>query len=96
MQFENLLEEVKELKSKNHEQDLLLESYASLLSRVHHQLDKINLLNKAGPNGVMPRSCYEVRMADPSLPTDVYWIDPDGQDIGEDPIQVNCDMSTGK
>jgi hypothetical protein len=34
-------------------------------------------------------------MADPSLPTDVYWIDPDGQDVGDDPIQVNCDMSTG-
>ncbi len=50
---------------------------------------------KSGTKGVMPRSCHEVRMADPSLPTDVYWIDPDGQDVGDDPIQVNCDMSTG-
>ena len=51
---------------------------------------------KSGTKGVMPRSCHEVRMTDPSLPTaDVYWIDPDGQDVGDDPIQVNCVMSTG-
>ena len=96
VQFGRLKDEVEQLESKIHQQDLLLASYASLLSQVHHQLDKSNLLNKAGPNGVMPRSCHEIRMADPSLPNDVYWIDPDGQDIGEDPIQVNCDMSTGK
>jgi hypothetical protein len=50
---------------------------------------------KSCTKGVMPRSCHEVRMTDPSLPTDVYWINSDGQDVGDDPIQVNCDMSTG-
>jgi hypothetical protein len=30
--------------------------------------------------------CHGVRLADPSLPTDVYWIDPDGQDVEDDPI----------
>ena len=91
-----LKEEIKELKSKNHEQDLLLASYASILSQDHHQLDKTNMLNTVGSKGGMPRSCHEARLADPSLPTAVYWIDPDGQGVGEDPIQVNCDMSTGK
>ena len=91
-----LKEEIKELKSKNHEQDLLLASYASILSQDHHQLDKTNMLNTVGSKGGMPRSCHEARLADPSLPTDVYWIDPDGHGVGEDPIQVNCDMSTGK
>ena len=91
-----LKEEMKELKSKIHQQDLLLASYASILSQDHHQLDKTNMLNAVGSKGGMPRSCHEARLADPSLPTDVYWIDPDGQGVGEDPIQVNCDMSTGK
>ncbi|XP_046632041.1 contactin-associated protein-like 2 isoform X2 [Daphnia pulicaria] len=45
--------------------------------------------------GVIPRSCHEARLADPSLSTGVYWIDPDGQGVGDDPIQVNCDMSSG-
>jgi hypothetical protein len=24
-----------------------------------------------------------------------YWIDPDGQGVGDDPIFVYCDMATG-
>ena len=54
------------------------------------------MLNTVGSKGGMPRSCHEARLADPSLPTDVYWIDPDSQGVEDDPIQVNCDMSTGK
>ena len=95
-ELKSLKEEINELKSKNHQQDLLLASYASILSQDHHQLDKTNMLNAVGSKGGMPRSCHEARLADPSLPTAVYWIDPDGQGVGEDPIQVNCDMSTGK
>jgi hypothetical protein len=26
----------------------------------------------------------------------MYWIDPDGQGVGDAPISVFCDMSTGK
>ena len=54
-----------------------------LLSQVHQQIDKNNLLNEVGSKGGIPRACREVRLADPSLPTDVYWIDPDGQDVGD-------------
>jgi len=65
----------------------ITKSYELLLSQVHQQLDKNNLLNKyVGSKGGIPRSCHEVRLADPSLPTDVYWIDPDGQDVEDDPI----------
>ena len=69
-----LKEEMKELKSKIHQQDLLLASYASLPTQDHHQLDKANMLNTVGSKGGMPRSCHEARLADPSLPTDVYTI----------------------
>ncbi len=36
-------------------------------------------------NGVIPRSCHKAQLADPSLSTGVYWIDPDGQNVGDDP-----------
>ncbi|XP_046654383.1 uncharacterized protein LOC124347052 isoform X2 [Daphnia pulicaria] len=78
-QFDRLREEVQQLKTKLHQKEM----------------QEMLPVLKSGSKGVMPRSCHEVRMADPSLPTDVYWIDPDGQDVGDDPIQVNCDMSTG-
>lgn len=41
------------------------------------------------------RTCHETRASDPSLPTGMYFIDPDGQDIGDNPIYVHCDMATG-
>ena len=42
------------------------------------------------------RTCHDVRTADPSLISGMYWIDPDGQGVGDDPISVYCNMLTGK
>ncbi len=42
------------------------------------------------------RTCREVRATDPSLTSGMYWIDPDGQGVGDDPIYVYCDMTKGK
>jgi hypothetical protein len=44
----------------------------------------------------MPRTCQDARSADPSLSSGMYWIDPDGQGVGDAPIQVYCDMASGK
>jgi hypothetical protein len=44
----------------------------------------------------MPRTCREAHQADPSLTSGMYWIDPDGQAVGDDPIYVYCDMNSGK
>ncbi len=41
------------------------------------------------------RTCRETRIADPSLTSGMYWVDPDGLGIGDDPIYVYCDMTTG-
>ena len=41
------------------------------------------------------RTCKELHQADPSLNSGMYWIDPDGQGVGDDPIYVHCDMATG-
>lgn len=63
------------------------------------------LLTKNDNNKVVPlnggkvvsaaRTCEEIRSADPSNPSDFYWIDPDGAGQGDPAFQVYCDMTTG-
>ena len=54
-----------------------------------------NVIQSNGRSG-FPRTCRELRAANPSLASGMQFIDPDGQGIGDDPIFVFCDMSTGK
>jgi hypothetical protein len=54
-----------------------------------------NVIQSNGRSGI-PRTCRELRAANPSLASGMQFIDPDGQGIGDDPIYVYCDMSTGK
>ena len=54
-----------------------------------------NVIQSSGKSGI-PRTCQELCAANPSLASGMQWIDPDGQGIGDDPISVYCDMSTGK
>ncbi len=42
------------------------------------------------------RTCRETIAADPFLTSGMYWIDPDGQAVGDDPIYVYCDLNKGK
>ncbi|EFX87243.1 hypothetical protein DAPPUDRAFT_97326 [Daphnia pulex] len=37
----------------------------------------------------------KLRAADPSASSGMYWIDPDGQGVGDDPIYVHCNMASG-
>lgn len=48
-----------------------------------------------GANDFVRKSCQEIRSFNPSLPSAMYWIDPDGQGVGDGPIAAHCDMSTG-
>jgi hypothetical protein len=54
----------------------------------------ITQLQQSG-RSAMPRTCREAHLADPSLPSAMYWIDPDGQAVGDAPIYVDCDMDSG-
>ena len=54
-----------------------------------------NIIQSSGKSGI-PRTCRELRAANPSIASGMQWIDPDGQGIGDDPIFVYCDMSSGK
>lgn len=44
----------------------------------------------------MPRTCREAMLGNPSLNSGMHWIDPDGQGVGDAPIFVYCDMTSGK
>ncbi len=57
-------------------------------------VDVDNQLVLATKNALF-RTCRETRTADPSLTSGMYWIDPDGQGVGEDPIYVYCNMTSG-
>lgn len=43
-----------------------------------------------------PRTCQDVFDGNPSTPSGHYWIDPDGQNAGDNPIYVECVMTIGK
>ena len=59
-------------------------------------LDTADLFGKqVNQRNAIFRTCKELHQADPSLNSGMYWIDPDGQGIGDDPIYVDCDMTTG-
>ena len=41
------------------------------------------------------RSCEDIRSIDPTATSGNYQIDPDGWTVGDGPISVFCDMTTG-
>lgn len=43
-----------------------------------------------------PKTCLEALAADPSLESGMFFIDPDGHGMGDEPIYVYCNMTTGK
>lgn len=51
-------------------------------------------IRSTGKSGIS-RTCRELRAADPTLSSGMQWIDPDGQGVGEDPIYVHCNMTSG-
>ncbi|EFX66774.1 neurexin IV [Daphnia pulex] len=55
----------------------------------------IPILTRSPGKSGNPRTCKEIHSNDPSSPSGMYWIDPDGQGVGDDSIYVHCDMTTG-
>ena len=47
--------------------------------------------NQVEKRNAIFRTCRELLLADPSsLKSGMYWIDPDGQGVGDDPITSNA------
>ncbi|XP_046646354.1 uncharacterized protein LOC124336548 [Daphnia pulicaria] len=89
-----------QLEAKIQDQDRIL---TSLLEAAEHPVytdsklfpvKKEISIQSTGRSGI-PRTCRELRAADPSLSSGMHWIDPDGQGVGDDPIYVYCDMTSG-
>jgi predicted nuclease with TOPRIM domain len=57
--------------------------------------DNVEILSRSSGKSGNPRTCREIHSSDPSLPSGMFWIDPDGQGVGDDAIYVHCDMTTG-
>ena len=97
----NLEAKIVQLEEKVQRQENLLmalQIQQPIISKSVHS-DNIDAINDddnriSVKNSVL-RTCRETRAADPSLISGKYWIDPDGQGVGDDPIYVYCNMATG-
>lgn len=49
----------------------------------------------ASSMGAVGRTCHELKLADQSLESGMFWIDPDGHGAGDAPIHVFCNMTSG-
>ncbi len=83
----------------------MAEKVARLELALHNEREINSRLAKKNVNAIetqsaarnsIPRTCREARLADPTLTSGMHWIDPDGQGVGDDPIYVYCNMTTGK
>ena len=84
-----LEQKVTQLEAKNAE----LEIKVQLQAPGSNNCETITQLT-AKLNGI-PRTCQDLRAADPSLPSGMYSIDPDGQNYGHAPLSVYCNMTSG-
>ncbi|KAK4004506.1 hypothetical protein OUZ56_006240 [Daphnia magna] len=90
-----------QMKQKDREYIILAEKIAQL-ERTRSGRSSGNLVvndgaiarQLSGRSGI-PRTCLEAHLIDPSLSSGKYWIDPDGQGVGDAPIYVYCDMTSG-
>jgi hypothetical protein len=97
----HLESENSKLKAKIEQQDSIL---TNLLQNQRQTNEETKLFSKnvllenptSGKSTAMPRTCREARLSNPALSSGMYWIDPDGQGVGDDPISVYCDMASGK
>ncbi|XP_057373186.1 uncharacterized protein LOC130694058 [Daphnia carinata] len=76
------------LEAKIEVQDSLL----AVLEKGHDPLIDNVAISRPHRQIAILRTCHEINIANPSYPSGMYWIDPDGQGIGDPPIHVYCDM----
>jgi hypothetical protein len=96
-----LITKVDALETKVMRLEAQLEQQNSLLTslqsndQTHYNLVSNKTLSQSTSKSAIGRTCREVRAADPALASGMYWIDPDGQGVGDDPINVYCNMTSG-
>ena len=83
--IESLTEEVAQLKLLEHRVDALNEKQSTTVIRNEPTIK----------SDFVARTCHELRDSDPNLSSGMYYVDPDGPNVGENPIYVYCNMVTG-
>ena len=98
--LEELESKVTRLEERDLQQDLLIKKLqqkempigSAEFTQSHLALNDEHKIGKGVP---FPRTCRELRAADPTSTSGMHWIDPDGQGVGDAPIYVYCDMTKG-
>ncbi|XP_057373185.1 uncharacterized protein LOC130694057 isoform X2 [Daphnia carinata] len=83
---------VGQLEAKIEKQDSLL----AVLEKGHEPLKDNVAINRPRRQIATRRTCQEIMDTNTSYPSGMYWIDPDGQGIGDPPIRVHCDMQVAE
>ncbi len=92
-----LKEKIALLETKVQDQDVLLQSYKDRQADSIIPSTNVEIMERISKKTILePKTCLEARTSDPSLESGMYFIDPDGQGRGDDPIYVYCNMTTGK
>ena len=85
---------VNELEGKNVELEMKVKQLEGKVRQLENKTVQPNQISTVQKS--VHRSCHEMFAADASLISGFYWIDPDGHGAGDDPINVYCEMTTGK
>ncbi|KAI9557797.1 hypothetical protein GHT06_014546 [Daphnia sinensis] len=96
---EQLEAKIVDLETKVGQLEAIVEKQDSLLAvlKKGHKPLKENIdINQHRRQNATLRTCHEIHVANPSYPSGMYWIDPDGQGIGDPPIHVYCGMEEGQ
>lgn len=98
MEFEvtKLKTKVELLEGKVLEQAELLMNCNTCPHTIDMPVDNVKNLRSTAVSTLQPKTCLEALTSDPSLESGMYWIDPDGQGRGDNPIYVYCNMTSGK
>ncbi len=86
---------VTRLEAQLEQQNSLFTSLQSNVQTDYNLISSKIIPNQFTSKSSIGRTCREVRAANPALASGLYWIDPDGQGVGDDPINVYCDMTSG-
>ena len=90
--------EIKKLKNKVDLLETKVKQQDGLLQECGARITSFDALLTVGKKATAisnPKTCWEAHVADHSLESGMYWIDPDGSGRGDEPIYVYCNMTTG-
>ena len=84
-----------QLKLNSNETQQTVQLQNAQIEQLQGQIDQLTTKSDEDPPLLLYRSCEELILFEPGSGSGGYWIDPDGVAIGDPPIYVQCDMTSG-